>query len=683
VYEALPSNILVQLENVRYQQGKVRLDAALERVDLAVRASLESSGHALDPEALEDNVRSATDALPDDGPYAMECRGLRASAMKRLAHAAYLQGMAADRDTHLSRSCDRLEDALTCYRQAGKTFLRNDSAGVQRVATLHWVLVQELSLQAVLLEDINAGIWGAAVLAATSYLDHPNTDERAWAHASLAELWLLRLAMPGVDEAAKNEARQRVREHVDLLNALYPHEDAFPIRSTRKQFNRYLEWWAADPFVQFVESRPHRTPQPWSDRQALLDAAKNAVSRLSAKAKVSAWRTPSRLRPALSAGAETKQTEQSAALLRDSSAAPERRPRTRPQAGAFLEIHMLPAQYGDCLWIEYGVDPRSTARVLIDCGTRRTNSALMARIERLPPNERAVELFVLTHIDDDHIGGAIPFLEAEMGGLDVKEVWFNGYKHLSEVLGAMQGERFSTLIEERELPWNKWREGQAIVLEDRLPQCVLPGGLTLTLLSPTRDKLETLRTRWEKEVVERGFTPGAGLSADDLLGGDPDADSTDVDDMADRVFKSDRAAPNGSSIAFLAEFEGKSALFAADAHPPVLEASIRELLAQRQMDRLPVGALKVSHHASHSNTSVELLKLLDCARYLVSTNGLKFQHPHRVTVSRIIKHGGPRPHLYFNYVSKANEVWARPDLQERYGYRATYPDTAEGLVVKC
>ncbi len=343
---------------------------------------------------------------------------------------------------------------------------------------------------------------------------------------------------------------------------------------------------------------------------------------------------------------------------------------------------MLPAQYGDCLWIEYGTDPRAASRVLVDCGTPRTSSQLLAKIERLPLSERFVELFVMTHIDDDHIGGAIPFLQAEMGGLRVGDVWFNGYRHLSEMLGAVQGERFATLIEKQHLPWNVSRDRGPIVVEDGFTPVVLPGGLALTLLSPTAAKLESLRTRWEREVTDKGLTPGEGFDPDDLLGGEADSDSTDVDQLAATPFKSDRAAPNGSSIAFLAEFEGKSVLFGADAHPPVLEASIRRLLERRHLDRLPLTALKVSHHASHGNTSPSLLQLLECSRYLISTNGQKFQHPHRETISRIIKHGGPRPQLFFNYATQVNEVWARPDLQEKYGYTTIYPQSVEGAFVR-
>jgi Metallo-beta-lactamase superfamily len=439
---------------------------------------------------------------------------------------------------------------------------------------------------------------------------------------------------------------------------------------------RYLDWWGEDGFAEVAHKREHRTP--WQNSDTLKKTATEAIGVLSARVRV----TGERMFPRATTTATEPPVQDAGPMLQQPPAdVVSQRPRAAAsRTAAMMEIHMLPAQYGDCLWIEYGTDPRAMSRILIDCGTPRTSGPLLAKIERLPASERAVELFVLTHIDDDHIGGAIPFMEAEMGGLDIREVWFNGYKHLSEVLGAVQGERFSTLIERNNLAWNKWRDGLAIVVDDHAPY-VLPGGLTITLLSPTADKLEPLRARWEKEVIDKGLTPGQGVDPEDLLGSAAE-DSTDVDELASRAFKSDRAAPNGSSIALLAEFEGKSVLFAADAHPPVIEASLRQLLEVRRLDRLPIDAFKVSHHASHSNTSPELLALIDCARYLISTNGERFQHPHRETISRIIKHSARPPQFFFNYVSKLNNVWARPELQERYGYTAVYPEGGDGLLVK-
>lgn len=119
-----------------------------------------------------------------------------------------------------------------------------------------------------------------------------------------------------------------------------------------------------------------------------------------------------------------------------------------------FRIHMLAADHGDCLWVEYG-DINRLKRILIDAGTVGTYSrSLLPKIQETIKTEGSCkfELFVVTHIDADHIGGTIEFLK-QAGGHDVsiKEIWFNGYFHLSNtspsVLGAKQAEMLTPLVQ--------------------------------------------------------------------------------------------------------------------------------------------------------------------------------------------------------------------------------------------
>ena len=332
---------------------------------------------------------------------------------------------------------------------------------------------------------------------------------------------------------------------------------------------------------------------------------------------------------------------------------------------------MLPAGHGDCLWIEYG-DAAETHRLLVDCGTQPTAAELRRRVESLPENDRHFELLVMSHIDADHIGGVLPFIGAVKRGMQFGDVWFNGWRHLSGRLGSKQGEMFSSALQDLNLPWNEWRQGEAIVVDgEDLPVQTLPGGMKLTLLSPRPAQLAKLAPAWARELKKAGLEPGARVDYSTFLRGSPST-STDVDKLADTAFAGDAAAANGSSIALLIEFAGASALLGADAHAPVLVDSVRRLLRQRGVDRLRLDAFKVPHHASQNNLSTELLALLDCKTYCISTNGEHFCHPDREAIARIIKYGGQHPVLQFNYRTRYNEVWAQPDLQARYAYRANY-----------
>ena len=60
---------------------------------------------------------------------------------------------------------------------------------------------------------------------------------------------------------------------------------------------------------------------------------------------------------------------------------------------------------------EYGDDDRNIHRCLIDCGTQQTSKELLRRVAALPAREQFFELFILSHIDSDHIGGALPLFK--------------------------------------------------------------------------------------------------------------------------------------------------------------------------------------------------------------------------------------------------------------------------------
>jgi|GEM_PF-187685 len=736
VYEALPRTLADQLDGLRYFQTKRAMNAALERVDNAV--TLRSPGG--DPfDQLYEAVEYALERLPMNGQYGVECTGLRASSRKRVAQAAFLLAGARAEQTGATPWQDPhelLDQARLDYDRAVHFLLVNDSRALQRLATLHWVLVQAVSLAMVLGKESDQDAWAAAKLSAGRYCDHSDAEQRAWAHGSLAELWLVRLGDQGLTEQEREDCHERALDHAAKLDRLYPGVDEFPVKSTRRQFERYVDWWGAERFERDLGLHGAARLAPWTVKRGVLETAKALVKRLQRKRGLAAPAPPAAAagegetppKPPAAPTPQNPPTPPSGAVpaapssgggpaapagagpAPPSSAGPAARSGGGPalaraagkrssskqtaapsapaapaapirRAGPFFDIEVMPAGHGDSLWIEYG-DAAATHRWLIDCGTQQTSRHLSRRVDAVPASERFLELFVLSHIDSDHIGGALPFFKVVERGLRFGDVWFNGWRHLSGQLGARQGEMFSTALQDLDLPWNVWREGGPVVVEGGgLPVHVLPGGMKLTLLSPTPEKLKKLAPVWARELKRYGLEPGARVDYSKFLKGTPST-STNVDELADEAFGGDNGAPNGTSIAVLAEFGGASALLAADAHVPVLVQSIRTLLQQRGGERLKLDVLKVSHHASQNNVSSELVKLLDCSRYIVSTNGDHFFHPDRQAIARLIKYGGSgqergdrgdRPALVFNYRSRYNEVWASPELQERYGYAAGYP----------
>jgi beta-lactamase superfamily II metal-dependent hydrolase len=385
-----------------------------------------------------------------------------------------------------------------------------------------------------------------------------------------------------------------------------------------------------------------------------------------------------------------------------------------------FKIEMLKAAWGDCLWIEYG-DRTKPFRMLIDGGITSTYKSVKRRVLELPEGKRHIDLFVITHIDEDHIAGSVKLLgRLNELGLTFGDIWFNGYEHMEKMqkeaedddrLGGLHGEFLSALIEARKLNWNNAFNSEPVVVRDKveLPVANLPGKMKLTILSPTRQNLIDLIPEWNKNLQDTPIRNDRGLDTvlavldqraalrpeddfDDLMGGRVEIEINNDHDIikAEQLpYSEDKARPNGSSIAFLMEYKDpedgleKKCLMTGDAFPSVIKKSL-ERLPSYDGSKIKIDLLKLSHHGSRNNTSVDLLKLLNCAHYFFSSSGQKFYHPDKETVARVLIHGrGQRkPQLYFNYTSKFNEAWNNKNLaQGIHGYDAHYIDDATDAVV--
>lgn len=386
-----------------------------------------------------------------------------------------------------------------------------------------------------------------------------------------------------------------------------------------------------------------------------------------------------------------------------------------------FKIEMLKAAWGDCLWIEYG-DRTKPFRILIDGGITSTYELVKRRVLELPEGNRHIDLFVITHIDEDHIAGSVKLLgRLNELGLTFGDIWFNGYEHMEQMqkeqaaeddrLGGLHGEFLSALIEARNLNWNNAFNSEPIVVREKieLPVVNLPGEMKLTILSPTRQNLIDLIPEWNKNLKDTPIRNDRSLDTvlavldkraalrpeddiDDLMGKRVEIEINNDHDIkkAEQLpYSEDKAKPNGSSIAFLMEYKDpedgleKKCLMTGDAFPSVIKKSL-ERLPSYDGSKIRIDLLKLSHHGSRNNTCVDLLKLLNCTHYFFSSSGQKFYHPDKETVARVLIHGrGQRkPQLYFNYTSKFNEAWSKEHLaQGVYGYDAHYTDDATDAVV--
>ena len=199
-----------------------------------------------------------------------------------------------------------------------------------------------------------------------------------------------------------------------------------------------------------------------------------------------------------------------------------------------FKLTALPASDGDCLLLSYGSFP--ARHVLIDGGRISTYSFLKPVLRKIVESNEQLELLVLTHIDADHIEGLLPLVAEDELGLDIKEIWFNGYDQLFdfETLGFAQADALSDALRAKGLKPNDRFGGSALMIPENgpLPRIKLDGGMSLTLLSPDRARLDKLQKEWAmwRGTVQATPKPDAvGVPGLEILGRQPIPSVLDVD----------------------------------------------------------------------------------------------------------------------------------------------------------
>lgn len=356
-----------------------------------------------------------------------------------------------------------------------------------------------------------------------------------------------------------------------------------------------------------------------------------------------------------------------------------------------FRLTMLPAREGDCLLLDYGETEDSLRHVLIDGGRKSTWDDIKLALESIAARGEEIDLMVLSHIDADHLDGLIEMAE-EGSPLVPKALWYNGFRELERLvdiggiqpLGFLGADKYSELLDELGWSVNEEFNGNPLMIETR-PEPFEFAGLTFTLVSPDRDKLNDLKRKWDKwrEAQDDG---AAGLGTADALGAlqpfrkRPMPETLDVEELSGPG-GDDGSEANGSSIAMIVEFDGKRVFLAADAHSDLLEAAIDADL-ERDGDA-GFELFKLSHHGSRANITKEMLEKLKCHRFAVSTSGARFGHPDPECIARILKFGAEGAKtLYFNYASERTTPWDDADLKATWSYDCVLPEgEADGTLV--
>ena len=288
-----------------------------------------------------------------------------------------------------------------------------------------------------------------------------------------------------------------------------------------------------------------------------------------------------------------------------------------------IKIEAIPMPCGDFFIMEY--EGRSGAKhvLVLDMGTQ---AAYREKGREALRRYEAIDLCVLSHIHDDHIGGALKYVDDVRGGLyvpEIKQWWFNAQRVFTPIQESKASEPISVIQANRIAMYlSNHYDGKGWRNEIKRGEMFDFDGLKIYVLSPAEAKLYAAAPYHEDE---QNVIPIA-VSQNDY--------TIKVNEFDMNSFVEDQSDYNIHSIALLLEYEGRRFLWMADAVPSVLIQSLREL-GYSEENPVQCEYMTLSHHGSKGNTSLELLSLIRCNKYIITGNGMNtYNLPNKETLAR-------------------------------------------------
>lgn len=313
-----------------------------------------------------------------------------------------------------------------------------------------------------------------------------------------------------------------------------------------------------------------------------------------------------------------------------------------------MKIESLEASRGDCFvvtWKNQGV----VHTILIDSGIGGTYRFIKQKLNAVTK----IDGFFITHIDYDHLGGLLKMIDDENCPVKLDfPIYINTPELIianneSDMVGYTHGTTLESSLNKKKI--NKKAIYTSLYPEDTL----VIHGLKLTILSPNLEILNQLKDKWTKiDIYEKYLEESKvdGMVSNEIT--ELKDYNTILEDKEElHKWKSDLI--NSSSIAFLLEKDGIRVLFLGDSNPLIIEKALIAKGVSSQ-EKLKVDFVKISHHGSKFNTSKNLLSLIDCDTYFISTSGGgPYYHPHRETIVKISEYSRPDKgqllNIYTNY----------------------------------
>ena len=321
-----------------------------------------------------------------------------------------------------------------------------------------------------------------------------------------------------------------------------------------------------------------------------------------------------------------------------------------------INISLLQAYYGDCIFLSY-----EGFNILIDGGTSLTYQNLHDRrnpdkdlkklVCQLQDADQHIDLLVVTHVDDDHIGGIKEWFENNYPADGfIHEIWMNDNIELKDGSGLQDSPKSAgSLLKLWQERGQRYRNDIVLGVEED------KGPFHFRVLSPLPKYRNIVANKIHSTLKNKGIdTSTYKISLTELNNEQWESNAISVE--------------NRASIALELSIPGEKILMLGDAHIDDIMTGL-DFFYPNKDEQILYSVIKLSHHGSKNNFDPSFLKRVRANTFLVSTNGDYFNHPDKEVIAHIICNSDAC--IGFNYQNRIDSLFTEqdykdfPDLHER------------------
>lgn len=351
-------------------------------------------------------------------------------------------------------------------------------------------------------------------------------------------------------------------------------------------------------------------------------------------------------------------------------------------------IKVFPVNCGDAIRIiQKNGNGKTVGNILIDSGYINTYKILKDGIRDILESKSMIDLWILTHLDADHINGAIQFL-TDHENIElvpkIKELWFNFFESFSiknkdGYVSFGKGIKLKKQLKKLCIPFNN----EIIAGHKKIKI----NNAQIIILSPDRKTYKELIKQWEDEEIKYDMIHNSTYAATGK-----NYDKMKIKALAElkdfKISTKSKDLANRSSIAFIYEVGRDKVLFLGDALPQIIIEALKSL-GYTKKKRLKIKYLKLAHHGSRVNFNKELMDYIDCDEFIISANGNNVHGiPDKEVLSKIILHANrdfkKTIKFHFNHADERFLKMFEVDDKERekYNFITLFPKKGKVLKLK-